>query len=104
MPQGFVVTASATRHFLTADHIAEINRRLQVLDPDDLEDLYKTCQEIQKMVKDSPLPPDLEELLYVHYARLEKATSSGMPGGPAFKRPRRGYRRRLLCRSLPHRP
>lgn len=77
VPPGFVVTASATRHFLTAAHIAEINRRLQVLDPDNLDDLYKTCSEIQKMVKDSPLPPDLEELLYVHYARLEKVSSPG---------------------------
>jgi pyruvate,water dikinase len=77
VPQGFVVTASATRHFLTAEHIAEINRRLQVLDPDDLEGLLKTCQEFQKVVKDSPLPLDLEELLYVHYSRLEKATHPG---------------------------
>ena len=77
VPHGFVVTASATRHFLTADHIAEINRRLQVLDPDDLDDLFKTCTEIQKIVLDAPLPADLEELLYVHYARLEKATHPG---------------------------
>jgi pyruvate,water dikinase len=77
VPQGFVVTASATRHFLTADHIAEINRRLQVLDPDDLDDLYKTCGELQKIVMDNPLPGDLEELLYVHYARLERATHPG---------------------------
>lgn len=77
VPEGFVVTASATRHFLTADHIAEINRRLQVLGPDDLEGLIKTCQEFQKIVKDSPLPLDLEELLHVHYSRLEKATHPG---------------------------
>jgi pyruvate,water dikinase len=77
VPQGFVITASATRHFLTADHIAEINRRLQVLDPDDLDDLFKTCTEIQQIVLDAPLPADLEELLYVHYARLEKATHPG---------------------------
>ncbi len=74
IPKGFVVTASATRHFLTDENLAEINRRLQVLDPDNLEDLYRTCEEIQRMVRDSPLPPDLEELLYVHYARLERGT------------------------------
>ncbi len=77
VPQGFVITASATRHFLTADHIAEINRLLQVVDPENLDDLYKTCEEMQKIVMESPLPPDLEELLQVHYARLEKATYPG---------------------------
>lgn len=77
VPQGFVVTASAARHFLTAGNIAEINRRLQVLDPDDLQELYKTCEEMQEIVTKSPLPPDLEELLHVHYARLEKATHAG---------------------------
>jgi pyruvate,water dikinase len=77
VPQGFVITASATRHFLTADHIAEINRLLQVVDPENLDDLYKTCEEMQKIVMESPLPPDLEELLHVHYARLEKATYPG---------------------------
>lgn len=74
IPKGFVVTASATRHFLTDSHLAEINRRLQVLDPDALEDLYHTCGEIQQMVREAPLPADLEELLHVHYARLERAT------------------------------
>lgn len=74
VPQGFVITASATRHFLTADHITEINRRLQVLDPEKLEDLYKSCGEMQKIVMDTPLPPDLEELLQLHFNRLEKET------------------------------
>ncbi len=74
VPQGFVITASATRHFLTADHIAEINRLLQVVDPEDLDDLYKTCEEMQKIVMAASLPPDLEVLLQSHFNRLEKET------------------------------
>lgn len=77
VPQGFVLTASATRHFLTADHIAEINRLLQIIDPENLDDLYKTCEEMQKIVMDCPLPPDLEELLNLHFNRLEKETYPG---------------------------
>ncbi len=77
VPQGFVLTASATRHFLTPEHIAEINRLLQVLDPDNLDDLYKTCGEMQKIVMETPLPTDLEELLHLHFNRLEKATHPG---------------------------
>jgi pyruvate, water dikinase len=77
VPQGFVITASATRHFLTAEHLAEINRLLQVLDPEDLDALYATCQEMQKIVTERPLPADLEELLHLHFNRLEQRTSPG---------------------------
>ncbi len=78
VPQGFVVTASATCQFLTTSILAEINRRLQILDPDDLNSLFHTCEEIKKIVRESSLPPDLEELLYVHYGRLEKLTHAGV--------------------------
>ncbi len=77
VPMGFVVTASATRRFLTRSHLDEINRRLQTLDPDDIEELYTTCKELQKIVMSSELPADLEELLHVNYARLEQATNTG---------------------------
>ena len=77
VPQGFVITASATRHFLTTEHIAEINRLLQVFDSEDLDDLYKTCEEMQKIVMDAPLPADLEELLHAHFNRLETESLSG---------------------------
>ncbi|MFH0783392.1 MAG: PEP/pyruvate-binding domain-containing protein [Pseudomonadota bacterium] len=78
VPPGFVITASATSHFLTAPILAEINRRLQILDPDDLDQLFHTCEEIKKIVRESLLPPDLEELLHVHYGRLEKLTHRGV--------------------------
>jgi pyruvate,water dikinase len=77
VPPGFVLTATATRKFLTSEHLAEINRRLQVLDPDNLDALYKGCHGIQTMILDLPLPADLEELLLVHYSRLEKAAYPG---------------------------
>ncbi|MBM9603061.1 PEP/pyruvate-binding domain-containing protein [Desulfopila inferna] len=77
VPQGFVITASATRHFLPPEHITEINRRLQILEPDDHDGLYKTCAELQKIVLETPLPGDLEELLQHHYALLEKTASPG---------------------------
>lgn len=79
VPPGFVVTATATRSFLTAEHVAEINRRLQVLEPDNLDALYKGCMGIRAMIIALPLPTDLEELLLVHYSRLEKAAFPGCP-------------------------
>ncbi|MGW8193947.1 MAG: PEP/pyruvate-binding domain-containing protein [Desulforhopalus sp.] len=72
VPQGFVITASATRLLLTAEHLAEINRLLQVADPDDLDDLYRTCGEMQKIVMGIPLPAELETMLQLHLSRLEE--------------------------------
>jgi len=77
IPPGFVVTSSATRHFLRTEHIAEINRRLQLLASDDLAGLIKTCEEIASIIRDSPLPSDLEEQLFMHYSSLEQATRPG---------------------------
>lgn len=76
VPQGFVVSATATRYFL-ADHLDEINRRLQVLESDDLDGLYRTCAELGEMITTAPLPGDLQELLQVHYSRLEKISQPG---------------------------
>lgn len=72
VPEGFVITASATRRFLTGDHLAEINRLLQVLDPDDLTGLYRTCDEIRKMIMETPLPAELEGSLLAGYRRVEE--------------------------------
>lgn len=77
VPQGFVITASATRHFLTSKHLTEINRLLQVFDPENLEDLYSTCEKMQDIVTESPLPSDLEELIHLHFNRLEKQNYLG---------------------------
>ncbi|MDX9897239.1 MAG: PEP/pyruvate-binding domain-containing protein, partial [Desulfofustis sp.] len=77
VPPGFVVTATATRSFLNEELLTEINRKLQVKDSDDLASLYHTCEAIQNLVRQTPLPADLEELLQVYYARLEQDTRPG---------------------------
>ncbi len=77
VPQGFAITASATRHFLTETHIAEINRLLQKADPEELDDLFKACAEMQKIVLEASLPADLEELLLFHFDRLEQECYPG---------------------------
>ena len=77
VPEGFVITASATQHFLTPDHISEISRLLQVIDPDNLDDLYKVCADMQKIVMNTNLPPDLEESLHLHFNRLENKSYPG---------------------------
>lgn len=78
-PHGFIITASATRYFYAHNNIqSEIDRRLQMLDPDDLENLYKTSAEIQKIIVHSPLPHDLDEKIEHAYQQLEEKTSPGL--------------------------
>ncbi len=72
IPPGFVLTTSATRHFLTPEIIAEINRLLQILEPDDLDSLFKTCQDIEETIMAAPLSAEIEEELMRYYADLEK--------------------------------
>ncbi len=78
VPLGFVMTASATRKFLTADFLTEINRKLQILDPDDIGELYKTCDYFQKMVMNLEVPPELLDEMYDHYGRIESQCGKGV--------------------------
>ncbi len=74
-PDGFAVTAAASRRFLEKDHLQdEINRRLKLLDSNDLEALYGTSAAVQKLIASAPLPEDLERAILEAYRRLaEKA-------------------------------
>jgi len=72
VPEGFAVTAIAARHFMEASQVYdEINRRLQTLNADDLEALYRVSSDIQNLIREALLPADLERLLREHAARLE---------------------------------
>ena len=77
IPRGFVISASATRRFISPRLLTEINRLLQVLEPENLQSYYKGCEEIQRAVMNSPLPPELEEILMGGYAQLEEQSSAG---------------------------
>jgi pyruvate,water dikinase len=75
VPEGFAITAAASRHFLQAAHLQdEINRRLKTLDPDDFEALYATSTAIQRLIGSAPLPEDLERSIHEHYRRLAAKT------------------------------
>jgi pyruvate, water dikinase len=71
VPDGFVITAAAARHFFSANNLRdEINRRLTICDTDNLEDLYTTSAAIQKLIVRAPLPKDLEQQILQAYQRL----------------------------------
>ncbi|MBU0960504.1 MAG: hypothetical protein KKD01_17195 [Proteobacteria bacterium] len=76
-PPGFVITVSAASYFLSANNLApEIDRLLQMLDTDNLAEVYTASAAIQQMISNSRLPADLEEKIYSAYAELEKETKN----------------------------
>jgi pyruvate,water dikinase len=64
VPEGFAVTASAYKRFLEASGLeGELAQRLAQARIDDLESLEAVSREIQALVRQAALPPDLEEAL-----------------------------------------
>jgi pyruvate,water dikinase len=71
VPDGFAITAAASRRFLEAAHLQdEINRRLKTLDVDDLGALYATSGAVQELIASAPLPEDLDRAIQREYRRL----------------------------------
>lgn len=71
VPDGFAITAAASRHFMESTRVQdEINRRLKTLDVDNLEDLYLVSSAIQGLIRAVPLPEDLDGLIRDQYALL----------------------------------
>lgn len=63
-PPGFAVSAFAYRHFLESTGLAtELNNRLGRARIDDLDSLEAVSRELQALVREAPLPPDLEAAL-----------------------------------------
>ncbi|MBW1751347.1 MAG: pyruvate, water dikinase, partial [Deltaproteobacteria bacterium] len=78
-PRGFAITVSAADHFLSANKLQpEIRRIMQMLDRDNLAEVYEASATIQQLITSSILPADLEEKIYAAYAELEKKTHPGV--------------------------
>ena len=64
VPEGFAITASAYKRFLEASGLeGELEKHLAQARIDDLESLEAISREIQTLVRQAPLPPDLEAAL-----------------------------------------
>ncbi|MCL7488723.1 MAG: PEP-utilizing enzyme [Desulfobulbaceae bacterium] len=78
-PKGFAISAAASRHFLVANNLnAEINRLLQMLNPENLAAVYEISAEIQKLISNAALPADLETKINDAYSELERETRPGV--------------------------
>jgi pyruvate,water dikinase len=77
VPAGFVITSSAFKRFMDYNSLqVEIDRKLQSIDSDDIENLYSFSAEIQQMVIRSRIPDDLEAAIRGAWEDLE-AESGG---------------------------
>jgi pyruvate,water dikinase len=77
-PRGFAVTAFGTARFLEHDDLqTEIERRLQAARPERLDELFALSAQIQQLIIQAPVPPELEQAVGEHIRRLEEQR-----GGP----------------------
>ena len=78
-PDGFVVTASGYELFVTHNDLqAEIYRRIQSVDKEEIEDLYRLSSDIQNLILGATLPSDLEDAIFKAYQTLEASYGQGV--------------------------
>lgn len=71
IPPGFAVTSSASRLFYLENNLyPEINRIFQQTDARDMEDMLAKSEEVQQLIINSTLPPELERQLYNQFDRV----------------------------------
>lgn len=71
IPPGFALTSVATRLFFEQNRLyPRINHIIQQMDITNLEDLQRKSSAIQDLIRSSPMPPELESLLFAHFDRL----------------------------------
>jgi pyruvate, water dikinase len=71
VPGGFVITAAGYERFLAHNNLQEeINRRLQMLEAEEMADLYRLSSEIQMSIINSEVPADLAQEIISSYQEL----------------------------------
>lgn len=72
VPGGFAITAFAYERFIKENDLqAEIDRRFQSADVEDMEELYTLSAEIQQLITRSVIPKDLTDAITEAYRQLE---------------------------------
>jgi pyruvate,water dikinase len=80
VPPGMVITAAAYELFLSHNSLQdEINRRLQALEMHDISDLYRASSEIQMLIINGEVPPELEAAISQGFDRLGEQGAAPSP-------------------------
>jgi len=73
VPDGFVVTASAYRHFLKEAGLEkEIKRMLVGVDAKDVNELEEKTKQVREIIKAAEVPSDLKQEIILGYRAMEK--------------------------------
>jgi pyruvate,water dikinase len=76
VPPGFAITARAYQRFLEHNDLqAEIDRRMQAAETDQIEALYTLSAEIQQLIIHAEVPPDLAEAIRRAWSEMEAEAS-----------------------------
>ena len=76
---GFAITAKAYQRFMEHNDLQpEIYRRMQATDADRLDQLHSLSSDLQQLIIQSPIPPDLETAIREEYGRLEREEWKGI--------------------------
>jgi pyruvate,water dikinase len=77
VPGGFATTARAFEAFLAAGELRRrIAKRIQALDPENVDALAKCGAEIRGWIQKAPLPAEVEQQIRIFYQKLEADSSS----------------------------
>ncbi len=85
IPEGFAITTRAFHFFViqNEDLLDEINRKKVEIDSYNPQTVIDVSEEIQKLIVQTPLPPEVEEAIFSAYDRLvESAQSKDKENGP----------------------
>jgi pyruvate, water dikinase len=78
VPSGFVITSLAYERFMTHNDLqAEIDRRIQATNAEDMNALYELSAGIQQLIIRSEAPEDLHKEILEAYHRVELETQPG---------------------------
>jgi pyruvate, water dikinase len=79
IPGGFAITATGYDLFMKHNDLqAEIDRRIQSTNVEQLDQLFSLSASIQQLIMASPLPPDLERAILEQYRFLEEEAGKGV--------------------------
>ena len=79
IPGGFAITATGYDLFVKhSDLQAEIDRRIQSTNVEQLDQLFSLSASIQQLIMTSPVPLDLEKAILEHYRLLEEEAGKGI--------------------------
>ncbi len=79
VPPGFAITAAAYELFMSENQLFdEIDRRLQSLEEEEISDLYRKSSEIQMLIIQAAVPPQLAEAIAAAWGELAEQAGGAL--------------------------